>query len=124
VTRRSFYKGIFVFVIIVCTVLFAREVDTSGFKFDNIDKVAHFGIFFILTACLRRAIKAPVWVYVLILAAYGGGVELMQAQIPHRQASWADFFADVAGVIAYLVFHQVAFGLKKFKANTEETSVG
>lgn len=122
-TRRRVYQSLFMFVIIVCTVLFAKEVDTSAFKFDNIDKVAHFGIFFVLTACLRRAIKAPIWVYALALAAYGAGVELMQAQLPHRQASFADFIADVAGVIAYLVFHQVTFGIKKLKTSPEETSV-
>lgn len=70
----------------------------------HLDKLAHFSVFFILTGLFKKAIKAPVWVYLLVLSVYGAGVELVQGTLPHRQASLADFVADFLGIIGYLVF--------------------
>ena len=100
--NRHIYQALFVVIIIACSLLFFKEVKASVTSIAHIDKVAHFGVFFLLTAFFKRAFKASFWVYIVILAAYGAGVEYIQGTLPHRQASFADFVADVAGVICYL----------------------
>lgn len=103
--NRVIYKVLFSVIIIICTALFFKEVSTKSIAIGHIDKVAHFGVFFVLTAILSKALKAPIWFYVCVLGIYGAGVELVQGTLPHRQASFADFIADVAGIIAYLVIY-------------------
>jgi VanZ family protein len=100
---RRIYQALFVVIIIACSLLFFKEVKSSVASIAHIDKLAHFSVFFVLTGFLKRAFKAPFWLYILILAAYGAGVEYVQGMIPHRQASFADFVADVAGIVSYLV---------------------
>ncbi len=100
---RRIYQVLFLVIIIACSLLFFKEVKSSVTSITHIDKVAHFGVFFVLTGFLKRAFKAPFWLYILILAAYGAGVEYVQGTIPHREASLADFIADVAGIVSYLV---------------------
>ncbi|ATC95967.1 VanZ family protein [Pseudoalteromonas tunicata] len=100
---RRIYQILFFIAVLVFTALFAKEIKSGIILFPHIDKVAHFGIFFILAALLSHAFKAPIWVYVLILAAYGGAVEIMQDTLPHRQASLGDFIADTLGAISYFI---------------------
>ena len=104
---RRIYQALFIIIIIACSLLFFKEVKSSVSSITHIDKLAHFGVFFILTGFLKRAFKAPIWLYIVILAAYGAGVEYVQGMIPHRQASFADFVADVAGILTYLLISAV-----------------
>lgn len=104
---RRIYQVLFTVIIIVCTALFFKEVKSSVAGIPHLDKFAHFGVFFVLTAFLKRAFNAPFWVYIIILSAYGAGVEYIQGMLPHRSASFADFIADVLGVISYLIFNLV-----------------
>ena len=72
------------------------------------DKVAHFGMFFVLSAvCLfdyyrlhngsPNLIKWMGWGF-LLPVLYGGAIELMQKYFfPSRSAEWGDFIADVLG---------------------------
>ncbi|MBE0365048.1 hypothetical protein PULV_a3357 [Pseudoalteromonas ulvae UL12] len=98
---RRVYQLVFFIAVLSFTALFAKEVKGGIMLFPHIDKVAHFGIFFILAGLLAHAIKAPIWVYILVLASYGGIVEIMQHNLPHRQASVADFIADTLGALSY-----------------------
>lgn len=104
---RRIYQALFIIIIIACSLLFFKEVKSSVSSITHIDKLAHFGVFFILTGFLKRAFRAPIWLYIVILAAYGAGVEYVQGMIPHRQASFADFVADVAGILSYLLISAV-----------------
>ena len=101
------YQVLFIVVIIVCSALFFKEVKSSVAGIPYLDKLAHFGIFFVLTAFLKRAFNASFWVYLIVLSGYGAGVEYIQGMLPHRSASFADFIADVSGVISYLIFNLV-----------------
>lgn len=99
---RRIYQALFIVFIIACSLLFFKEVKSSLVSISHIDKVAHFAVFFVLTGFLKRAVKAPVWLYIVVLSVYGAGVEYVQGMLPHRQASFADFIADFAGIVCYL----------------------
>ena len=100
---RRIYQILFFIAVLAFTVLFAKEIKSGLPLFPHIDKVAHFGIFFILAALLSHAVKAPLWVYILLLAAYGGAIEMMQHTLPHTQASLGDFIADTLGAVSYFI---------------------
>ena len=51
------------------------------------------------------------------LLAYGGVIELVQAQLPHRQGDWADLTADAVGMVAGLL---LAAALRRATAGVAE----
>lgn len=101
-TRRV-YQFLFAACIIVCTGLFIKEVNSSAIQFAHADKVVHFIVFFGLAFVLHHAFRLPIWLHLVLLAFYGGAIEILQSFTPHRQASFADFVADVAGALSYFV---------------------
>ncbi len=102
-TRRV-YQALFLLSIVAFTFLFAKEIKGAANLFPHVDKVAHFGIFFILAVVMDKAFKIPLWLQVLALAGYGAAIEVMQDMLPYRQASFADFVADFAGAASYFIF--------------------
>ncbi len=70
-----------------------------------LDKLLHFGAFAALAVPARlataRTRRAMVGVAVALLV-YGVLIELVQTNIPGRDASWHDLLADAAGVAAGL----------------------
>ena len=74
-TRRV-YQVIFLASIIGFTILFAKEIKGVGNLFPHVDKVAHFGIFFILALVMDKAFKLPLMVQILLLAGYGAPLNL------------------------------------------------
>ncbi|MEO2267137.1 VanZ family protein [Pseudoalteromonas pernae] len=104
-TRRV-YQGLFLVSLIICTVLFAKEVKGAAVNlFPHVDKVAHFGIFFILAFIMDKAFKIPLVAQIVLLCAYGAAIEWMQDMLPYRQASVGDFIADASGAASYFVLH-------------------
>ncbi|MCG7543408.1 VanZ family protein [Pseudoalteromonas sp. MM17-2] len=104
-TRRV-YQGLFLITLVVCTLLFVQEVKGSVTQlFPHVDKVAHFGIFFVLAFIMDKAFRIPFIVQVILLLLYGGAIEWMQDMLPYRQASFYDFLADAAGAASYFVIH-------------------
>lgn len=98
---RRIYQIVLLITLAICTALFAKEIQHSGIRIEHLDKIAHFGIFFILAFIMHHAFKWPMWLQIILLASYGVGIELMQGMLPHRQASFADFIADVLGAVSY-----------------------
>ena len=88
------YQVLFLISIIGFTFLFAKEIKGVGSLFPHIDKVAHFGIFFVLAMVMDKAFKLPLVVQILLLAGYGAAIEFMQDMLPYRQASVGDFVAE------------------------------
>jgi len=86
-------------VLAVVILLFAfappRPQMSNGIK----DKILHFTAFATLVLpCAIFMARSLVWVLPLALA-FGGAIELLQPGFG-RHASWADFQADVLGVVA------------------------
>ena len=112
-TRRV-YQAIFLISIVAFTFLFAKEVKGSVVNlFPHVDKVAHFGIFFILAIIMDKAFKLPLYAQILLLAGYGAAIEIMQDALPYRQASIADFIADFAGAASYFIIKAILTPRKK-----------
>ncbi|WP_372863832.1 VanZ family protein [Pseudoalteromonas sp.] len=101
-TRRV-YQAIFLISIVAFTFLFAKEVKGAANLFPHVDKVAHFGIFFLLAIIMDKAFKLPLYAQILLLAGYGAAIEIMQDNLPYRQASLADFVADFIGAASYFL---------------------
>jgi len=89
--------------------------------FEGFDKMAHLGFFFILTVLLLfgKINQQNSYDYrlltilkiILITAALGGGIELLQWKVfTYRSAEWWDFISDMLGVgmgiFSYLLLHR------------------
>jgi VanZ family protein len=111
VTRRV-YQAIFLLSIVAFTFLFAKEIKGVSNLFPHVDKVAHFGIFFLLAIIMDKAFKLPLYLQILLLTGYGAAIEIMQDTLPYRHASLADFIADFAGAASYFLI-KALFPLSK-----------
>ncbi len=67
------------------------------------DKLAHAATFVLLAWLADAAWPArrPRWTALLLLALYGGGIELIQGTVPNREPSLADLIANIAGLAGY-----------------------
>lgn len=63
------------------------------------DKALHVSASFVLALLLRWSLGLPLAIVLLLTAGIGGGVELLQYVIPHRNPGLDDFLADVAGAV-------------------------
>ncbi|CAM4082325.1 VanZ family protein [Pseudoalteromonas byunsanensis] len=111
-TRRV-YQVLLLVTLAVCTYLFAKEFQHSGIRFQHADKVVHFAIFFALAFIMHHAFKWPMITQLVLLASYGIGIEVMQNNLPYRQASLGDFIADFLGALSYYAIYVV---LSKWRA--------
>lgn len=69
------------------------------------DKLNHMIAFFVVTILCRLAYpRLPVLLIALLMAGFGGAIELSQA-VPfiHRDAEWNDWFADCGAAIVGLI---------------------
>lgn len=98
-----------IFVVIFCTVsmLFFWSSPPSGPQgIAHLDKVVHFGLFFILAASMHYAFRFPYWMSIAVLTLYGIAIEVIQHYIPGRGADVWDVVADVAGAVSFFIcFH-------------------
>ena len=78
------------------------------------DKAGHFTVFYTLTLLSLAAFpRGRVLVMVAVLAAIGGGIELIQAlPVVGRDAEWGDFIADCLG-IGYAVAPALAWRVRR-----------
>ncbi len=63
------------------------------------DKGLHLSASFALALLLRWSLGLPLAAILLLTAGIGGGVELLQFVIPHRNPGLEDFIADIAGAV-------------------------
>lgn len=88
------------FVAAYAIVLFYSIVPLSLDAGHGSDKVMHFlayfGLMGLLGAGLQRS-RSLIFVAIFMVLT-GGGLELVQAALPHRQASWADMVANLSGI--------------------------
>jgi VanZ family protein len=78
------------------------------------DKAAHFlaysGLAFLFAsaaACHRRLTCLNYLFLFVVAAGYGAVDELTQMVVPHRQADWLDWLADLGGIAFGLLLHCV-----------------
>ena len=79
--------------------------DLATFTIQNLDKVAHFFTFFLLSVLLLFAytFSKPFLVTLLLMTLFGLAIELLHLYIPNRVFSVYDFAANILGILAALV---------------------
>ena len=109
IKRSHFFQFLLlVTLLIISYLVFSRPSYNQSIP--HIDKIGHLGSFFLLSALAHLAFK-PKWFYLFFgLIAYAGLIEIVQSYLPYRSASWADFAADIFGIV---MFYLLLFGYKK-----------
>ncbi|MGB0893627.1 MAG: VanZ family protein [Parashewanella sp.] len=88
-------------LIVVSYLVFSKPTYSQGIP--HIDKIGHLGSFFALSLLAHLAFK-PKWIYLLLgLCLYAGLIEVVQSYLPYRSASWADFAADILGIVIFYI---------------------
>jgi VanZ family protein len=82
------------------------------------DKVAHFGAYALLQLLAATAFcwRGSLLHVALALIALGGGLELIQTQIPSRSAEWLDFAANTVGVLMASAIWITLYNLRRWLA--------
>lgn len=78
------------------------------------DKANHFAAFATLTVVALQSLRAGrrrVWIVLLAMLAYGILIELVQSQIPGRDADVRDVAADMVGAFIGVALHAVIIRL-------------
>ncbi|WP_157980992.1 VanZ family protein [Idiomarina tyrosinivorans] len=104
---RVVMRWLFAICLAVVTYLFLSSMPAGVPRFPHIDKVFHFGSFFVLSALLYRAFVVPQWLAALLLLTYGLLIEFLQLYTFDRTADFYDWLTDAAGIAAYLFVHGV-----------------
>lgn len=86
---------------IIVIILVSIQPGASTKFFSGLDKFAHFISFFTITFLFLVAfkLKKPYLSSMILLAAFGLGIEVVQHYLPYRISSWYDFVADITGII-------------------------
>ena len=91
-------------VLAVAAILWLATTDVSYPVVDSVpDKFNHGIAFAVLALLADQSFPASRLglAKVLALVAFGIGIEVLQYFLPHREASFFDVLADVAGIAAY-----------------------
>ncbi len=113
VIKQSFLFKILLLItlMIISYLVFSRPSYNQSIP--HVDKIGHFGSFFLLAALTHLAFK-PKWFYLLAgLVCYAGLIEVVQSYIPYRSASWGDLAADIFGIIG---FYLLLLGYRKLRS--------
>lgn len=106
---QSFYRFLCLVFLLVSTVGFLAELSGHriGAGIANFDKVAHFGIFFLLTGLFWKAFRLAFWKIAILLAVYGALVEVVQEYFTRRTGDIWDWVADMAGVLTFILLRKL-----------------
>lgn len=99
ILKRAAFWSFFIFI----TYKFLAPGIDTGIKIPHLDKLAHFGVFTVLTGLLHFSYKLTAKRQLYIWAIYGAGIEFLQGLTPTRSPEFLDFIADMFGVIAVLL---------------------
>ena len=72
--------------------------------FFSLDKLNHFGAFFLLAALTDYAFLQAnvIWQKMTTLLCFGLSIEVMQHGVGYRYFEWLDLIADAAGLLCFL----------------------
>ncbi|WP_159818586.1 VanZ family protein [Colwellia sp. 20A7] len=84
------------------------------FRSPQIDTIGHFISFFVLSWLAISVIKLSLLTTFVTLSFYAGLSELGQYYLGFRNGEFSDFFADVAGIVLYILFKVAYFRYRSF----------
>lgn len=105
--QPRFWQFLFFCAIAVCSWGFLKDVSGVPSEWMPNDKFMHLAIFAILMTLWLSSFPNKLWLGVLMLAAYGGLVELAQAYFTSRMGDWWDWLADVLGIVLGLFCYKI-----------------
>lgn len=111
--KQKYIKLIFWMFFVAVSVLSVLPIPVStNSSLPHVDKLAHFGTFFLLSILLLFAYKLgrPFLTTVLVMALFGLGIEVLHLYVPGRVFSLYDFAADILGIIAALIVFRMLSG--------------
>lgn len=93
-------------VIFILCAMPSQEVPDPGIDLPHLDKVVHFGMFFILSLLMRQKFEYRKYdlktIYVIMIGfsfLYGGLIEILQHNFFNRGGDVWDLLADIAGAV-------------------------
>lgn len=104
-----FYRRLCLAFLILATFGFLAEISGHGIGAGilHFDKLAHFGIFLVLTWLTWKGFRPKFWVNLLVLSSYGALVEIVQHNFTRRSGDWLDWLADTAGILAFYLLRAI-----------------
>lgn len=120
--KKYLWRNVFWCIIIfVLCAMPGDKLPKDGFEIPHLDKIVHFGLFYIMGIFLCAELKYQtsltyrkigIWVIALV-AMYGGLIELLQNYIfINRSGDYLDLLADISGGIAAVLMFRT---LKTYK---------
>ena len=108
--NKKTYRLLFIFSVTGTLILTLGEpiaVELAKAGLYN-DKIAHGITFFVLAFLYSHTLGSKFdRQSLLLLAAFGLTIELIQYFLPWRSFSWFDWVADIIGILSYDVIHRV-----------------
>ncbi|WP_111979661.1 VanZ family protein [Algibacillus agarilyticus] len=101
--RNPYFLALFALAIVAFTVLFLKKVPHGLQSYTHLDKLAHFGIFFILSFAVNKAFTYDIYTKAISLVMYGAAIEVIQSRIANRSGSWLDLLADAVGIATFFL---------------------
>ena len=122
-TRRSarFWRGLLAALLLLVGLLalLPAPPQQASLGWDKLNHLAAFGVLALCAVLGWRHQRAAQLTVLLALLAYGGAIELLQMQVPNRQAEWGDLLADALG-IAVGALLALAWLRRRGRAGTKE----
>ncbi|KFZ28430.1 hypothetical protein IDAT_08960 [Pseudidiomarina atlantica] len=101
-TSKNWARLFFLVLLAAITTIFLIQVSSGELpRFQHLDKVIHFGAFFVLAWAFYHAFPVPIWLALMLLTGYGLLIEYVQQMLPYRSSSWGDLAADAAGAASF-----------------------
>jgi VanZ family protein len=87
-------------VVVAALALMPAPPEQAGLGWDKLNHLAAFGALALCAVLGWHHQRAAMLAVLGALLAYGGAIELLQSQVPNRQAEWGDLLADALGIVA------------------------
>ena len=96
-----------VIMVFVFSCLPGSGSNLAFFAIQNLDKLAHFMTFFVLSILLLFAysFKNPFLITIILMASFGMMIEILHLYVPNRTFSILDFVADISGIFAAIIIY-------------------
>ncbi|WP_275974089.1 VanZ family protein [Shewanella pneumatophori] len=105
INRQAIFKWALALTLILVSYLVFSKPNYYPSGIPNLDKIGHVGSFFMLSYLTYLAFKPKWYLLAVILAGYAIFIEIVQSQLSYRSASFADFIADMVGILLFYTSH-------------------
>lgn len=101
INRQNIFKLALALTLVVVSYLVFSKPSYNINTIPHFDKIGHIGSFFVLSYLTYFAFKPRWYILAVVLAFYAVFIEMVQSQLSYRSASFADFVADMIGILLF-----------------------